>query len=109
MWQQFGNRGRGRTAAKNRWVVFKGTSIDGSIAYQQFRHSSNPYAPIFINNCTGTVTVEPLQLVKPKNDKTKKNDRARMRDRSLGHRSVVSELLIRAACRKTNAVSRLLS
>ncbi|MGH8182934.1 MAG: tetratricopeptide repeat protein [Rhodanobacteraceae bacterium] len=48
------------------WGVFKGAAItDGSVAYQQFQQSDNPYSPIFLKNRTGTITVEPLQPVKP--------------------------------------------
>lgn len=47
-------------------AVLQGGSIDGSVAYRQFRQSDNPYSPIFLKNRTGTVSVEPLQSVKPK-------------------------------------------
>lgn len=42
----------------------QGGSIDGAIAYQQFTQSDNPYAPSFRHHA-GTVTVEPLQPIKP--------------------------------------------
>lgn len=53
----------------------KGGSVDGSVAYQQFQQSDNPYSPIFLKNRTGTVTVAPLQSVKPADKKAKKNAR----------------------------------
>jgi hypothetical protein len=46
--------------------LMQGGSIDGSIAYQQFDQSNNPYDPRFESNREGTVTVEPLQSVKSK-------------------------------------------
>lgn len=45
--------------------ILQGGSIDGSIAYRQFRKSDNPYDPGFLKNRSGNVTVEPLQLSKP--------------------------------------------
>ena len=47
------------------WGVFNSGSIeDGSVSYQQFQQSDNPYDPIFVKNKTGNVMVEPLQPVK---------------------------------------------
>jgi hypothetical protein len=46
------------------WMqILSGGSMDGSIAYQQFRQSDNPYSPIFLKNLAGTATVGPLELV----------------------------------------------
>lgn len=68
----------GVPVAANGWAVFKnGNVTDGSIAYQQFQESSDPYDPIFVKNRTGTATVGPLEQVKPGNDKqppSKKKD-----------------------------------
>lgn len=61
------------------WGVFKDALItDGSLAYQQFQKSNNPYDPAFINNRTGTATVEPLQQVESGSGKpsAKKDDSA---------------------------------
>lgn len=54
------------------WGVFNSGSIsDGSVSYQQFQQSDNPYSPIFLKNRTGTATVGPLQPVKPAASKSK--------------------------------------
>lgn len=54
----------GRPVPQTAWGVFGGQSVvDGSIAYQQFQQSDNPYDPIFLKNRTGHVTVEPMQLL----------------------------------------------
>lgn len=46
------------------WMqVLSGGSMDGSMAYQQFHQSGNPYDPIFLKNRTGTATVGPLEPV----------------------------------------------
>ena len=43
------------------WGVFHGSTFtDGSIAYQQFHASDNPYDPRFLKGWTGTATVGPL-------------------------------------------------
>lgn len=56
------------------WAFFQGRpSTDGSVAYQQFQQSSNPYDPVFLQHRSGSVMVEPLQPVKP--EKVKKNDK----------------------------------
>lgn len=46
--------------------VLSGGSIDGSVAYQQFAHSDNPYDPVFLKHRSGIVIVEPLQRVDAK-------------------------------------------
>lgn len=45
--------------------VLQGGSLDGSVVYRQFQQSDDPYSPIFLKKRSGTVTVEPLQPVKP--------------------------------------------
>ncbi|MGH8114087.1 MAG: tetratricopeptide repeat protein, partial [Rhodanobacteraceae bacterium] len=67
-----GKSGSGQMFAAG-FGYMQGGSLDGSVAYRQFQQSSNPYDPVFLKNRTGTVSVEPLQLVKPANDKAKKN------------------------------------
>lgn len=53
---------------KHGWMsVLTGPSTDGSLVYQQYRQSDNPYDPVFIKSQTNKVTVEPLQPVKPDN------------------------------------------
>ncbi|HLI19273.1 MAG TPA: sel1 repeat family protein [Rhodanobacteraceae bacterium] len=60
----------GVPVAVNGWAIFKNGDVkDGSIAYQQFQKSDNPYSPIFVNNRTGVVNVEPLQTIKSENGK----------------------------------------
>lgn len=54
-----------RTAAG----VLTGGSLDGSIAYQQFQQSSNPYDPVFLKHHSGNVMVEPLKQIKSGGDK----------------------------------------
>lgn len=54
--------------------MLQGGSIDGSLAYRQFRQSENPYDPVFRKSRTGTVTVEPLQPLTPANGRTKDKD-----------------------------------
>lgn len=58
------------------WGLFSGTTTDGSIAYQQFQISDNPYDPRFLSGGGGTVTVGPLTPVKTGNDDSasKKSD-----------------------------------
>lgn len=64
----------GAPPAVTGWGVFKGALVtDGSAVYQQFQQSSNPYDPVFLKRHSGSVMVEPLQLVKP--EKVKKNGR----------------------------------
>lgn len=64
----------GAPPAHTGWDVFKGAAVtDGSVAYQQFQQSSNPYDPVFLRDHAGSVTVEPLQPVKP--EKVKKNNK----------------------------------
>jgi hypothetical protein len=46
-------------------AILQGGSIDGSIAYRQFRQSDDPYDPVFLENRRGTVEVEPLTPMKP--------------------------------------------
>ncbi|MGH8145144.1 MAG: tetratricopeptide repeat protein [Rhodanobacteraceae bacterium] len=59
------------------WGVFKSALItDGSVAYRQFQQSDNPYDPVFLKNRSGTVSVEPLQSVKPAHDKSKKDNQS---------------------------------
>jgi len=40
-----------------------GQARDGSIAYEQFRESNNPYDPVFRSDLAGTATVGPLTTV----------------------------------------------
>lgn len=47
--------------AHSAMALLHGGSVDGAVAYGQFRASDNPYDPAFIQNRTGKVTVEPLQ------------------------------------------------
>lgn len=62
----------GAPPAVTGWDVFKGAPVtDGSVAYQQFQQSSNPYDPVFLRHHSGNVTVEPLQSVKPEKVKNK--------------------------------------
>ncbi|MGH8233061.1 MAG: tetratricopeptide repeat protein, partial [Rhodanobacteraceae bacterium] len=57
------------------WLnVLTGGSTDGSVAYNQFRHSDNPYDPIFLKNRSGTATVEPLQVVRGKGSQSGSSD-----------------------------------
>jgi TPR repeat protein len=59
--------------ARHGWMnVLQGNSIDGSVAYRQFQQSDNPYSPIFLKNRKGSVSVEPLQPVKPAHDADKR-------------------------------------
>ncbi|HVX05169.1 MAG TPA: sel1 repeat family protein [Rhodanobacteraceae bacterium] len=51
--------------------ILQGGSIDGSVAYRQLERSDNPYDPIFLKNRTGSVKVEPLEMLKG-NSKEKK-------------------------------------
>jgi len=46
-------------------AILQGGSIDGSVAYRQFQQSDNPYDPVFLENRSGTVSVEPLTPLKP--------------------------------------------
>lgn len=39
-------------------------SVDGAIAYREFRQSDNPYDPVFLKNRSGKVEVEPLTPLK---------------------------------------------
>lgn len=56
----------GAPPAVTGWDVFGGRPLtDGSVAYQQFQQSSNPYDPVFLQHHAGSVTIEPLQPVKP--------------------------------------------
>ena len=55
----------GAPPAVTGWGVFKGALVtDGSVAYQQFQQSDNPYDPVFMKGRNGTVTVEPLTPLK---------------------------------------------
>lgn len=45
--------------------ILRDGSIDGSIAYRQFRQSDNPYDPVFLKGRNGYVTVEPLRSARP--------------------------------------------
>ena len=45
-------------------AILQGGSIDGSVAYRQFRQSDDPYDPVFLRNRHGTVEVEPLTPLK---------------------------------------------
>lgn len=50
---------------KHGWMsVLTGPSTDGSLVYQQFRQSDNPYSPVFVKDHGGDVTLEPLQQIK---------------------------------------------
>ena len=50
--------------ATSGWGLFHGgQTTDGSIAYQQFHTSDNPYDPRFLKDWTGTATVGPLTPV----------------------------------------------
>ncbi|MGH8215765.1 MAG: tetratricopeptide repeat protein [Rhodanobacteraceae bacterium] len=53
-------------------ALLQAGSIDGSLAYRQFRKSDNPYDPIFLKGRNGTATVEPLQQVEPRARRTAK-------------------------------------
>ncbi len=68
---QPGRMGKAAVSAAG-WGLLAGGSIDGSVAYRQFRQSDNPYDPVFLKHRTGTVSVEPLQPVKPAARKSKK-------------------------------------
>ena len=50
--------------ATSSMALLRGGAVDGSLAYRQFQQSDDPYAPIFLKNRMGEVTVEPLQQVK---------------------------------------------
>lgn len=54
--------------------VLQNGSLDGSIAYRQFRQSDDPYNPVFLKHRNGTVSVEPLRPVVPVHDKTQDTD-----------------------------------
>lgn len=53
--------------------ILQGGSIDGSIAYRQFGESDDPYSPVFLKPRNGSVSVEPLQPVKPAHDAKKRS------------------------------------
>lgn len=59
-----GMDGRSSSVATNGFSLMQGGSVDGSIAYRQFRQSDDPYSPVFLKPRNGTVTVEPLQKVR---------------------------------------------
>ena len=50
-------------------AILQGGSIDGSIAYRQFRQSDDPYDPVFLKNRRGTVEVEPLTPLRSNDNK----------------------------------------
>lgn len=56
-------------------TLLQGGSIDGSIAYRQFRESDDPYSPI-LENRTGTVTVGPLAPLRANAATDKKSPKA---------------------------------
>lgn len=59
------NSGGSTGTYRHSWMsVLGGGSVDGDMAYQQLQQSTNPYAPVFIKNRAGNVTVEPLQPTK---------------------------------------------
>jgi TPR repeat protein len=60
---QAGHSGRAQMFAAG-WGFMQGGSVDGSVAYRQFRQSDNPYDPVFLKQRTGKVKVEPLQVLK---------------------------------------------
>ncbi len=49
-------------------TVFQGDHLQGTVAYQQFRLSDNPYDVKFLNNSTGITSIGPLQVIKHKPD-----------------------------------------
>jgi TPR repeat protein len=53
-----------------------GGATDGSIAYQQFQRSDNPYDVIFRSDLTGTTSVGPLTPVQDSSDKSQKKQPA---------------------------------
>ena len=58
---------------RSSWMsVLTGPSTDGSLAYQQFGQSDNPYDRIFINNPAGTATVGPLSPIKATDRQSRK-------------------------------------
>lgn len=68
--------GKPAHVAATAFEVLQGGSIDGSIAYRQFQQSDDPYAPVFLKNRTGQVTVEPLQPVNPDSRSSKRQPAA---------------------------------
>lgn len=49
-----------------------GQATDGSIAYQQFQRSDNPYDRVFRTDLTGTTSVGPLTQIQSSDDKSQK-------------------------------------
>lgn len=49
-------------------TVFQGDHLQGTVAYQQFRLSDNPYDVKFLNDPLGITSIGPLQVIKHKPD-----------------------------------------
>jgi len=60
------------SVAVSGWGLFHGQTTDGSIAYQQFHTSDNPYDPRFLKDWTGTASVGPLTPVSVSNEQSQK-------------------------------------
>lgn len=61
-----GSMSGGASLTKSSWMeVLKGGSVDGSLAYQQFRQSDNPYDRVYLQGQVGTTSIGPLQPVAP--------------------------------------------
>jgi TPR repeat protein len=59
-------------AVVNAWGAFAGAATDGSLGYEQFRLSDNPYDPIFLQDKNGTATVGPITPLKAGDQQSQK-------------------------------------
>lgn len=72
-----GNVGGGASLTKSSWQeVLKGGSVDGSLAYEQFTQSDNPYDPVYLKGHIGTTSVGPLTPMTSAKKKTEKRQPA---------------------------------
>lgn len=66
----------GPEATSGAQLFRSGQATDGSIAYQQFQQSDNPYDRVFRTDLTGTTSVGALMPVKAKSGDSKKSDKS---------------------------------
>jgi hypothetical protein len=71
----------GPMATSGAQLFRSGGATDGSIAYQQFQRSDNPYDRIFRTDLTGTTSVGPLTPVQDSGDKSQKQSASDGHDR----------------------------